>query len=239
MLTSITAVGTALLFSFRYYSTLRVKLSEWRRYYVKSANLALCYRGFAPNRSLFCARSAGKAAFYCCAYDVVTDWRRFNIDDQKRFKRLLSDALPPKLAAIACSLYDQERADLLTQDGLSRGIDALAFIGGLMGIDSYIRSHTNFEHLGIVMQIVDDVLDLEEDQKAGDVNCLIVTPTKRTFYLRKLTEFDLIAFRKVFPHAHLLGRVIQTAKQKAEGLLTGQDLVEKNFQLSTAAHTKT
>lgn len=73
--------------SIRYQSALKIHLREYKRYFAKSFNLAICYNGFAPTGGLRSAVGAGKAAFYSCAYDVVTDWRKFNQGDFEIFKK--------------------------------------------------------------------------------------------------------------------------------------------------------
>jgi hypothetical protein len=229
MLASAIAVGTALIFSLRHQAALHIKSKECCRYWLKSINLALCYRGFAPNRDFESARNAGRAAFYCCAYDVVTDWRHYDETAFDYFRKLLNQEVAKDLAVIAFKLYEEERNGALQLDGLSRGIDALEFVTRLIGSEKYIRRNLNFRHLAIVMQIVDDVLDLEDDQRNGEINCLLISPSQRTKHLRALLAFDMQGFEKVFPHATVLCRVIRSAKRKAELMIPAQRLfVEKS-----------
>lgn len=229
MLASLIAAGTAFILSFRHQFPLRIRKEERSRYFLKSVNLALCYRGFAPNRSLVAARNAGVAAFYCCAYDVVTDWRGFDETYVLWFKNLVTRQLSPPLAAIAIGLYEQERRGALALDGLSRGIDALAFVSLLIGSNEHIRQNMNFDHLGVVMQIVDDVLDLEDDQRLGEFNCLLTSPIRRTMHLQTLTAFDLNRFKSIFPHARVLCAIIRSAQKKATRLLSTSAAALKEF----------
>ena len=224
MLVSATAVGTALFFSLRHQAALRIKPKERRRYLLKSINLALCYRGFSPSKRLRCARDAGKAAFYCCAYDVVTDWRNYDKSDFQAFKHLLNREVAGNLAVIALRLYEQERNGSLRLDGLSRGIDALEFVTKLIGSDEYIRHNLDFRNLGVVMQIVDDVLDWEDDQRNGELNCLLTSRSQQTKHLRALLAFDMQRFQRILPHATVLCRVIRSAQRKAHLMLSGKRL---------------
>lgn len=234
MLASATAVGTALIFSFRHQAALHINLKERRRYLLKSVNLALCYRGFVPDGNLESAHSAGRAAFYCCAYDVVTDWRNYDESAINWFKGLLNREVRGGLAKIAFNLYEQECKGLLQLDGLSRGIDALEFVTGLIGSDAYIRQNLNFRDLGVVMQIVDDVLDLEEDQRNGEINCLLISPSQRSKHLRALLAFDMQRFKMIFPRATVLCRVIRSAQRKADLMLSAQ---RTTFEIFPSIHS--
>lgn len=222
MLASLVAAQTALTLSLRHQRTLQITPKERTRYLVKSLNLALCYRGFVCGGNLRHAFNAGRAAFCCCAYDVVTDWRHFDGAAFTRFKKILDQEVTIELARIAQKLYRQERDGILLLDGLSRGIDALTFVTKLIGSEDYIRQRLNFDQLGIVMQIIDDVIDLEEDLHNGETNCLLASVSRRTKYLHVLTAFDLNAFRRLFPHAVVLRRVTRLAMRKAERLLLAQ-----------------
>ena len=229
MLPSLTAVGAALVSSIRYQYNLQIKLKECPRYWLKSINLALCYRGFIPNKSLKASRNAGRAAFYCCAYDVITDWQDYNENGYQWFRRLLTKDVPEHLASIAFRLYEQERSGGLHFDGLSRGIDALEFVSGLIGSATFIRQNTNLQYLGVVMQIVDDVLDFEEDQRNAELNCLLITVEQRRKHLHTLLTFDLDAFRNLFPHARVLCRVIQIAQEKAKKMTLDERMFLKEL----------
>jgi len=218
MLGSAIAVRTALALSFRHQAALSITRLEQSRYWLKSANLALCYWGFACRRDATSANGAGRAAFYCCAYDVITDWRNYDADLYRWFRNLLKSELPHRSAEIALRLYEQERAGTLAIDGLSRGIDALEFISGLIGSEQYLRDHFDFEKVGIVMQIVDDVLDWEDDLRYNQTNCLLTSPSKRAEYLDMLLDFDLCHFNSTLPQARLLCRVIRSAQGQARQL---------------------
>lgn len=221
MLASATAVVTALTYSLRHQARLRITTKECHRYWLKSVNLALCYRGFSPNTNIKSAREAGRAAFYCCAYDVLTDWRKFDQSALVWFHWLLKREVPDDLAEIALKLYQQEYTDTLQLDGLSRGIDALAFVTGLIGSDKYIKQSLDFQHLGVVMQIVDDVLDVEADRRNGETNCILKSPSIRNNHLRTLLNFDLGHFKRVLPHATVLCNVVRIAQKRARFMMEG------------------
>ncbi len=215
------AALVAFFWSFRHQKTFQIKAEERRRYWLKSVHLALCYRGFAPDCKPRSLMGAGKAAFFCCAYDVVTDWRDFDPKLFESFESLLRRSVPAEAAELALTLYKQEKMDLLTEDGLSRGTVALEFVTKLMNTESYIRQRTDFNHLGIIMQIVDDVLDLEEDKREHKTNCLF--SSGREEYLSLLAKFPINENEGFLPGGRILWNVVRSAQQKAEGLVLRQN----------------
>jgi hypothetical protein len=149
--------------------------------------LALCFAGFGTPWNLTEAWKAGQAGFFCCAYDVVTDWRHFNEKARSAFESILTDLSRFELRKSALTLYDKELNDQLLEDGLERGAIALRFILKTMGCETQ-REATwgDLNDLGQLLQIVDDVLDYENDAAAGDLNCL--RTANRDVYLGRLLE---------------------------------------------------
>jgi hypothetical protein len=218
MMATLTAAWTSLRMGLRYQSDLEVPISHSIRYWLKCVNLAVCYRGFVVGRSLPAARKAGKAAFLCCAYDVVTDWRNFDSEAFQQFERILRGEAPAPFVDIAVRLYRQELENRLEDDGLSRGVDALSFVSGLIGSEKHIRQNADFKHVGMILQIVDDVLDFEEDINRKECNCLL--SDKDELYLSMLADFDAKYFRTLLPEGFVLHKVIKKAQKKAGHLLS-------------------
>src|SRR5271170_1206630 len=79
------AAAAALLLSVRHARRLGISGTEAWRYFKKSTSLGLCLAGICPAATLRQVWLAGKAAFICCAYDVVTDWRSFHPRDFEAF----------------------------------------------------------------------------------------------------------------------------------------------------------
>jgi hypothetical protein len=219
MLSHALAALVALWWSLCYQKTFQIKSRERRRYLQKAVNLGLCYRGFAPDSKLRSIVGAGKAAFFCCAYDVVSDWRDFDEAAFLRFSEVLLRSVSTEASAIAKRLYMEERKGILRWDGLSRGVDALQFITLVIGSERHMRENADLHHLGIIMQIVDDVLDWEDDLRSGETNCL--RNVGREAYLKQLLRFDVNGMKRFLPHATILGVVIDRAQKKARGLLGG------------------
>jgi hypothetical protein len=214
MLRHLGAALVAFGWSLRYQSVFGIKIKECSRYWFKAVNLALCYQGFASDRKMSSCVGAGKAAFFCCAYDVITDWRDFDPFLFSRFESLTKQSLTTDAAGLAIQLYRQEKSGILEDDGLSRGTIALEFVTKIMGSESFIRREIDFNNFGIVMQIVDDVFDVEEDQREQKTNSLFCE--KRNEYLKMLIEFPVDQIRGILPHGIVLWRVVGAAQKKAK-----------------------
>jgi hypothetical protein len=209
---------SATILSVRYGFSLRLTSAEWVRYLKKSANLGLCYAGFATSTSLRQAWMVGKAGFLCCAYDVVTDWRSFDQDARKVFEKILRKSTSQvEVQKLAIDLYEKELSNTLRDDGLERGEIALRFIIKMMGCEKAMEiKWNNIEEIGRLLQIVDDVLDYEDDLINEDMNCL--KSIKRDIYLEELFQkFGDQNLYKLFGNQNsILVTVIKKAGKKAK-----------------------
>jgi len=239
-LNCVLAALLAVAYSFQHCRSLRIRRSELFRYLAKSVNLSLCYAGLGVNGTFREAAGAGKAAFLCCAYDVVTDWRGFDTAAQATFEDILRRRLAClDLETMARELYEKEKSKQLRHDGLERGPVALRFVLGVMGCEhARIAMWGGLDDIGRLLQIVDDVLDYEEDMIRGEVNCL--GSISRDIYLRELLDkFNAVEIRTLFgPNGSILIRVIQHARSKAERLLKAQLAVQDNTVAALALHDR-
>jgi hypothetical protein len=220
VLAAIRAVGLSLRSARR----LGVRGTELVRFVKKSINFSICFAGLAP-----CARfrqiwGVGTSAFLCSAYDVISDWRDFDPGLWRVYSGLLGKLVPcEQTRLIAIILYEKELNRALTNDGLERGVLALDFALQLMDVrdDCLVRWHT-LERVGTLLQIADDILDLEEDLRNGDQNCLR-TP-RRCKHLSEFVEFtENRALLTFGTDGSVLLSVLRTARQKAEILLKSSE----------------
>ncbi len=193
---------------------LGIEPHEKKRYYEKTRNLALCYRGLSGSTSPRLSRKAAVAGYASCAYDVATDWRGFDGTSRTAFERILNAIVTPEAARLAMELYDRDKAGTLEHDGLERGSVALQFIAITMDIRQELEQKgIPIEELGEILQIADDILDLEKDEHDAQMNC-ILTP-RRTQHLQRFLESDI---QTLFPGT-LLQQIILRAQAKARFLL--------------------
>lgn len=185
ILSHIVAALSALVCSLQYAGVLGISRTERFRYVKKSIRLALCFAGFGTPWNLVEAWKAGQAAFFCCAYDVVTDWRHFDKQGRRGLEIILNGFSQFELLHLAFTLYDKESNDQLEEEGLERGAITLRFILKMMQCETQREaSWGDLDDLGQLLQIVDDVFDYEDDAAAGDQNCLMTA--NRTVYLTRL-----------------------------------------------------
>jgi hypothetical protein len=232
LITHFTAALCAFLRSVQYARKLEIRRGEWKRYLKKSFSLGLCYAGFATDSKVKEGWMAGEAAFLCCAYDVVTDWRGFDSKSREAFEDILYKRAPaPELQSLAIGLYEKELSNKLEDDGLDRGSIALRFTLKMMGCEKTRESMWgDVDEVGRLLQIVDDVLDYEEDVACGDTNCL--TSAKRNMYLRQLLQnMNGVEVRKLFGDVDsILVKVIKRAEQKARLLLNSNTMFQETKQ---------
>lgn len=176
---SVIAVAAGLVDNIRYIHDLQIKPSERTRYFKKTANLSMCYAGFAQDFSFGQARGAGHAAFLSCAYDVVTDWGK-SLDLQASYVKVLHSETSPALAEMALDLLKRDLEGTLSDDGLERGVVATEFVLQSMRIREIFDRKCDIRQLGLNLQIVDDVLDYEGDIAEGDQNCLVNTEQRES-----------------------------------------------------------
>jgi hypothetical protein len=221
--------------SLLYARALGIRRPEYGRYFTKSINLALSYVGFDPGGRVANAWRAGEAAFLCCAYDVVTDWRRFAEDSHRAFEHILClITRDPRLQQLALGLYDKDKSNTLNDDGLERGSIALRFILSMMECDdTYSSLWTHVDEAGRLLQIVDDVLDYEDDLLRGETNCLI-SPRRCVYLLQFLESLDEARFHEMLGWFDgVLLTVIGRARLKAEMFLyewTGGVVVSRSLR---------
>lgn len=207
--------GGALLLSEIHGDELDISANERERYLLKSLHFALYFSGFSQTGRVGELMGAARAAFLCCAYDVITDWRKFDPQYLPLFTAYLDRYATEELKQLALDLYRKDQNTMLEDDGLERGWIALRFIVELMGIrEQYEQQGIDIRHVGRILQIVDDVLDFEEDRNAGETNCLL--SEHKTRYLLDLIESDV---NTLFPPDTPLQVAIAKAREKAEGLL--------------------
>ena len=220
ILSHLVAALRAFMLSLQYAKALEISRSERMRYIKKSARLALCFAGFGTPWSSTEAWRAGQAAFFCCAYDVVTDWRHFDDEAARLLETILCGFSQLELYPLALTLYEKESKNELADDGLERGAVTLRFIVRMLGCEKEREaSWGDLDHLGQLLQIVDDVYDYEDDVSNGEQNCLI-TENRDEYLRRLLRELSPEITRRCFGSPSVLAFAIAQARKKGTRLLS-------------------
>lgn len=212
-LNRVIALSGAIWFSFKYLACLKIKFGEIKRYLMKSINLAACYSGFSMPGNLGQAFRAGKSAFFCCAYDVVTDWRQFDSSDLDVLKKILLAETSTDISNIVLESYTKEANGQMDEDGLERGSFALRFVIRLIGSESFFAERIDVDYAGRLWQLLDDLLDYEADLQVGDQNCL--ESPNRLRYLQRAESLLSEPFASTFLQDRVLAYVARRAAEKA------------------------
>lgn len=175
----------------------------WR----KSLRLYLSMLGFADKlRPQTQLRRLMICAVLSAIYDYDTDWRATANPETSIFFRLLNKLLknqPECEAAIAQAqdLFTQDWKKQLSADGLERGSIALSFYVSVIRSQWLLRyANVQILDFGRSLQIVDDFLDLEQDQRQGDLNCFLTADAEK--YEQELRLFfDSEFFRSLENHS--------------------------------------
>lgn len=226
MFNRLIALAAAIWFNLKYISRLRITPKEIVRYFLKSMNLAVCYSGFSMPGNIGQAFRAGKSAFLCCAYDVITDWRQFNSFTLEVGRKIIASETDADIARIAIDLYEKDASGLLADDGLERGSLALRFVTRLIGSEDFYANKMDIDHAGRLWQLVDDLLDYEADLQAGDLNCL--GSSNRHRYLEQAEALLREPFASTFLQDRVLAQVARRAVEKARNIAQLDFACEKN-----------
>lgn len=216
MLKSILVGAYALVIGARHFRTCGIRWGEAGRFATKLFSLGMLYAAFVkPEGTVRRCTAAARAAFLCCAYDVVTDWRSFAVEYRMPFEKVLRRLVPEWAVRLTMRLYWADCHEVLRDDGLERGCVAVRFIVGVVGSEAHFAQF-GIDRLGRVLQIVDDILDVESDSRFGELNCLN-TPraAEHIKYLRANLEATLELFRTDI----MMSSVIARAARKAASIL--------------------
>lgn len=212
MLRSLISALCATFLGIRFGQDVSIRWSELARFLSKNFSLGLCYGAFVRPATVQGSVAAGRAAYLCCAYDVVTDWRSFSPELRECFEKQLRRLAPKREANLLMDLYWTELRSSLKNDGLERGVIALEVILGLVGSGAYF-SQFGVHRLGCLLQVLDDVLDLERDTANGETNCLLGPSAAQ--HLDFLDE-NKRGLRALFRKDPPLRSVIERAFRKAQ-----------------------
>ncbi len=194
---------------------LELRTNEERRFAKKARNLAVLYSDFTETRSPVATLRATEAGLLCTAYDVASDWRKFDPRSAQTFQELLVQYCSPYERNVATDLYDRDKKNELKDDGLERGSVCLELIVSMMDIrDEFTQRGIDILIAGRELQIIDDILDYEDDKKVGDTNCL--TSPNATSHLEEVLRSKTL---ELFPEHTALRQTIERARLKARLLL--------------------
>lgn len=196
--------------------------ADWSRYLKKAIFCSWCYVDITSARGLSQLAAVGEAGFLSAAFDVCTDWSQSRQLGVAHFDHLVAAYVTdPETRQLASELYRVKCAGGFRDDGLERGIPALRLVLRAIGRASDKQQQWgSLEEVGRALQLVDDVLDVEQDRRRNELNCLL-TPEGAHHARRLLALWDDGQFQIWFGNdATVLNYVIGAAVKKCLRVLS-------------------
>jgi hypothetical protein len=188
------------------------------RYATKSGNLALCFLGFSihPGRE-FSQRSA-ELGVLASIFDLASDGLKFDTGALHQFRLVVSETVDEGVACIIFNLMTRKQRMELGVGGLDRGVDAVRIVIKHLHAEEVWKSEREIYDIGILCQIIDDVLDYKGDFARQELNFL--RTDERTIYLERFLKWDYKEQFKNSRYPFVLFQVIKVAKTRAGKLIS-------------------
>lgn len=178
-----------------------IRIISRLRLWVKAANLYSCFISFTDSgnerRQL---RSAMIAAVLSAIYDYETDWQQTEDAHRSLFHQLLQQYVTDAATQqTAFNLFLADVRGTISHEGLERGSVALRFYHALIG-STWLGQYSDqqIDEYGCQLQIIDDLIDLKDDQRAGHTNCFLTAG--KMGYLREAQHFMASSFFQHLEH---------------------------------------
>jgi hypothetical protein len=183
---------------------------------MKSANLAICFLGFAGHSGENVFRRSAELGFLASIFDLVSDGLRFESTAMTLFESLVKSTVDKDVAQIIFNLMTRKQERRFTSCGLDRGVDALRIVIKHLQAEDYWASESEIHEAGTLCQIVDDVLDYEKDVARHELNFLGHRDSK--MHIQQLMNWDYKRQLHYSCYPSVLFGVIRKAQAKAKKL---------------------
>ena len=188
-------------------------------YALKSGNLAICFVGFSRDSGRRFLERSAELGTLASVFDLVSDGLNYDTAAVGRFHSMVKGILEPEAAEILLALLRQKERGALAATGLSRGCDAMRVI--LKHLECESRWENNgaqeMERVGILLQIVDDILDMRQDIRKGHIN--FMKSAAADCYLNDLLEWDYKETFRDSPYRLFLFGAIRFSRGRAARLV--------------------
>ncbi|MCH7605341.1 UbiA prenyltransferase family protein [Patescibacteria group bacterium] len=153
-----------------------IRRRDLLRLWIKSCSLYSAMLAFTDShrpsdqlqRTMICG-------LFSAVYDYDTDWIGGDAKGRNLKHLLCTYVESEEIQLLVTALFEEDKADELTDHGLERGSVALSFFRSVISSD-WMQDYTDGEIklFGWKLQIIDDILDLKEDRERGHKNCLLL-----------------------------------------------------------------
>src|SRR5205814_1293726 len=137
---------------------------------LKSANLAICFLGFAIERGEGSFRRSADLGMLASIFDLVSDGLCYKLAAYEQFERVARTTLAPEVAGLLFKLMQKKKNGDLELRGLERGAKALEIIIKHLRVESAWPRSSDIIDAGVILQLVDDILDYRVDLRSQHLN---------------------------------------------------------------------
>jgi hypothetical protein len=166
LLTYCLAAGAA----YRASRCIDVPLRTVARYTCKSGNLAVCFLGLSVHAGYAAVKRSAEIGMLASLFDLVSDELRFNDRYLRYFRDVLTQTVSPEVEAVLVDLLEIKKSSSFRMSGLERGVGAFRAV--IKHLESEAGWPSDFQIIrsGIMLQIVDDLLDHKQDLARDELN---------------------------------------------------------------------
>lgn len=212
LLTYCLAAGAA----YRASRRIDVPLRTVARYTCKSGNLAVCFLGLSVHAGYAAFKRSAELGMLASLFDLVSDELRFNDRYLRYFRDVLTQTVSPEVEAVSAYLLETKKNHSFRMSGLERGV------GAFRAIIKHLESEADWNDFqivrsGIMLQIVDDLLDHRQDLARDELN--FVRGGEAVSHIQSFLRWD---YRREFSeskHPMVLFAAIRRARAIALKLL--------------------
>lgn len=195
------------------------QLSPYDRlfYIIKAANLAICFLGYSIHSGEAWFRRSAELGVLGSIFDLASDGRHFAPTAVRTFRSVVDAITAGETRRMILDLFDRKERRQLPAQGLERGVDALRIVLSHLRVEESWPSEAKIYEVGVLCQVVDDLLDVEGDLARGELNFL--RHPNSTNYIQMLMAWNYEEQFCNCPHSYALLYAIKKAKNKAKRLL--------------------
>lgn len=189
------------------------------QYCLKAGNLAVCFLGFSVQSGEASYRKSAELGALASLFDLTSDGLGYSSRAVGAFQTAVDAIVDREAQTEIMAVLETKRQKAFRVEGLERGTSALRFIIKYFGVEHHWRSGREIAEVGILLQIVDDILDMDRDLQIGELNFL--TSAAAPSHLSALLNWNYREKLSYAPHSFFLIKVIDGASCKARRLMHG------------------
>ena len=126
-------------------------------------------------------------------FDLVSDDLKYDLGARTLLKKLSNELLDSSVAELLFDLMSRKQKGGFGLNGLERGVGAFRAVIKHLKSDAHWRDENEILSCGVLLQVVDDLLDIQHDAARGELNFMQCENSH--IYISQLMQWD---YRKSF-----------------------------------------